>query len=114
MHSFDVIGYHYDGQAYCNDCFERSMPDADSMEAHGGVVFAEYEHGFIGSTCGTCQACYGPDGWSEAHCDASQWRWTCCPSCNSQRPYSKTDSDSRLAAIRGQLECVSCLKPTHF
>lgn len=66
MHLSDVIGYHYDGAAYCTDCIERE-PIADGpLEAYGGVVFAENAHEFIGSTCSSCQSCYGPDGWSDA------------------------------------------------
>lgn len=114
MHSTDIIGYHYDGAAYCPDCIERDPIDDESLEAHGGVVFAEYEHDFIGSTCSTCQSCYGPEGWSEPNCDASQWRWSKCPSCNSQRPYSKADTDARYHAFIGQLSCESCRQPTHF
>ncbi len=115
MHIFDVIGFHYEGAAYCPDCFTAEpAPSPEDMEANGGVIFAEYEYDFIGSTCSTCQACYGPSGWSESNCDASQWRWSCCPSCNSQRPYDKGDAGSRLEALRGDLQCVSCHKPTHF
>ena len=98
MNAADVIGYHFDGEAYCNDCFERAMPDDDTMEAHGGVVFADDEDEYIGATCGTCQACYGPDGWSEAHCEG----------CNGQRPYSRDDIDARLDARQGGLKCRGC------
>ena len=113
MHSADVIGYHYDGGAICLDCFSSDPIDDDSMEACGGVVFAEYESDFIGSSC-MCGSCYGPDGWSEAPCDPKQWRWSRCPSCNSQRPYDRSDTDSRLLALQGDLACNSCLEPTHF
>lgn len=114
MNAVDVIGYHYDGAAICTDCFSTHPIDDEAMEGAGGVVFADSERKFIGSTCGQCQACYGPDGWSEPNCDAKQWRWSKCPHCNSQRPYSKTDTDARYQAFIGQLECVSCCKPTHF
>ena len=113
MNSADVIGYHYDGGAICLDCFNASPYSDEAMEGAGGVVFAENESEFIGSTC-SCGACYGPDGWSESNCDASQWRWSKCPSCNSQRPYSKTDTDARYHAFIGQLSCESCSQPTHF
>ena len=113
MHSADVIGYHIDGGAVCADCFDAHPIDDETLEASGGVVFAERESEFIGSTC-QCGSCYGPDGWSEAPCDPKQWRWTRCPSCNSQRPYSRTDTDARYAAITNALACESCGESTHF
>ena len=92
-----------------NPCHAEILTD----EGEIGVVFADAE-GIEGSTCGQCQSCYGPEGWSEPNCDARRWRWSKCPSCNSQRPYSKTDTDARYAAFIGQLACEYCRKPTHF
>lgn len=51
MHATEVVGYVFDGAIYCPDCFEE--PDAESMEAHGGVVFADAE-GWEHDCCSGC------------------------------------------------------------
>lgn len=110
MNAADVIGFTYDGAAYCTDCEPDGLED-DAC----GVIFAECHDETVGTTCDGCRACYGPDGWSEPNCDASQWRWATCDQCNGQRPYDRGDTDSRLSALQDDLACVSCIRGrVHF
>lgn len=111
MYTYDVLAYVFDGSAYCTDCYSILDEEQDDQI---GVVFAEDETNLIGTTCEKCFACYGPDGWSEPNCDPTQWRWTKCPNCNAQRPFSRDDCYARLDALQGNLMCNSCQKPTRF
>ena len=103
-----MIAYTFDGESYCPDCIED---DENNLEI--GVVFADSQDEIIGWTCGTCGDCYTPDGWTPSDSAVKDYRWSCCPSCNSQQPYNN-NSQIRLQALQGKLQCDNCLKPTHF
>jgi hypothetical protein len=47
MNSADVVGYTYDGEFYCVDCWEGDVDEET------GVVFADSEWDYY-PTCGTC------------------------------------------------------------
>ncbi len=82
---------------------------ADTTEGEASAVFADSADENIGATCGRCGACFGPDSeWSEPNCDAKQWRWSRCPRCNSQKPFSRSDTDARYRAFIGELDCTDC------
>ena len=109
MKAYDVIAYTYNGAIYCEDC-EPAKDGPDDV----GAWFADDEESLIGQTCDACRACYYPDdGWSQT--EPTAYRWSCCDSCNSQRPYERSNSEARLAALRSELVCRECLRPTeHF
>lgn len=81
MNSCDIIGYHADGEAYCEDC-GADIEGADP-------VFADDEAGEYGATCGQCRAFYvcGEYGgeW-RPHEDAGAVVWRICPACNAHVP----------------------------
>lgn len=107
-----------------HDCGEKG-PDGspchivhETSEGEAGAVFRDSE-GIHGATCGDCGACYVVDSWgsmewSEAPCDASAYRWSRCDSCNGQLPWYQPSADTRLDAMRGELDCPSCRGACHF
>ena len=117
MHDAEVLAYTGDGEIYCDDCGWSSGMDSEELTP----IFATDENEVIGATCGTCRACYVlGNGWTN-HADATNkqyTRWAICRECNHHLPVDKNDwqySDLRLAALRNDLHCRNCAKPTmHF
>lgn len=112
IHSTDIVGWTFDGSIFCDLCKPTPGNSEDKEEVN--PIFADTpEEELLGSTCDACQDCYTSDGWTESDSAIRDYRWTRCPECNTQTPYPK-DARIRLSALRGKLECLSCLRPTHF
>ena len=115
MHACTVIAYHVDGAVVCPDCIG---PDADAEET--GVVFADNLSDEVGATCDTCGACLDNCGaWiGNDILNRQLYKWSCCAACNDQRPWRINSFEyraTRLAALRGELECRQCRKSdVHF
>lgn len=109
MKSYDVIGYTYDGAAFCDDCKPTVRDDESADEL--GVIFAENDFETIGTTCDACRRCYTGAGWMD-HSEATNAAftlWSKCSSCNTQRPHERAYAadESRELSTGG---CVSCGK----
>ena len=71
----EVLGYVYDGTAFCLECWNTgTVPSEEEMEAHGGPILSCQED-TNGMTCDQCHAVLLDDEWRT---DAKH---TKCPKC---------------------------------
>lgn len=102
MKAWTILGWTHDGAIYCDNC---------GGDLHHGdqwwPVFASESLDLIGQTCDDCGACFGPDlEWVQDAVMA--YRWSRCDSCNTQRPWERSDREARLLARQYKLECACC------
>lgn len=112
-HDYETVAYVAFGAIYCPDCWqgcddprcnEGCDIDLNGSDAHC-VIRKDIRDG---DTCGgACGCCWVGGEW-ETHADAVAHRWSRCYSCNAQRPWTDLDAETRLAALRGKLECDCC------
>lgn len=105
---YETEAYQCDGALYCPDCWQ---PCEDERCHEGCRVGGSHdvlgESMRDGDTCGACGACWVDGEWLEGD-SARALRWSRCYRCNGQRPWASVDSSTRLAALRGRLECECC------
>ena len=112
----DVRGYVGEGFILCENC---GNDDDDELYP----IFDSNVHDLESATCDHCGAYFEPlnEEWLEKDyaCsdDPKNLRWACCQKCNHQVGYDKYNSeypDTRLNAIKGNLQCSNCLDEMHF
>jgi len=107
MHAWEVIGYVFDGAAYCPRCEPVNRDEADRDEV--SPIFAEHHDETIGTTCDQCGRCYTDDGWY-THADAVNpvlVIWSRCSHCNAQWPNLRGDAAEHARDAR-RFGCTSC------
>jgi len=107
MKSYDIIGYTYDGAAYCDEC--KPMVRDDESPDEIGVIFAENDFETIGTTCDGCNACYTGSRWTtrEDATNANHHLWSKCSECNAQRPHERSYAAEEVRELRHG-GCASC------
>lgn len=109
--------YTYHAAEYCPDC-GIDLPDTDPEG--NPKHYSDDCDGSANATCDNCGAfvvtdAWGSHDWYQYPEDYPLTRWATCTGCNGQYAYTRDASDARLAALRGELNCPNCWKPTlHF